>query len=234
MKNLFSRIPRSIGGFLLVIHVIGIIIADFVFSYQYIKEYGLIAWLYLGEIVTTLKAVVWEIFLVLALIQSPSHTSTNPVLEQTYQDNLWISEYPALIKAVEQSDDNTLSTSYMTGPNLTSKVELYLSKKADNGLVLKTTLPREAILTFDPKTGEKRPSETPPVIIIRDHDLDGLPDDFHMEPSGTPLYKEKFSADGFIKYRDSPEHQVILLKWIIGIKYATNYFLHGVRLSIPR
>jgi len=122
----------------------------------------------------------------------------------------------------------------MTGPNLTSKVELYLSKKADNELVLKTTLPQKATFSVDPKTGEKRPSETPPVIIIRDHDLDGLPDDFHMEPSGTPLYKEQFSADGFIKYRDSPEHQVILLQWIIGIKYATNYFLHGVRWSIPR
>jgi len=38
-----------------------------------------------------------------------------------------------------------------------------------------------------------------PVITIRDHNEDGIPDDFDMEPRGEPLYKETVTEDGFIK-----------------------------------
>jgi len=223
---------RSTGYFLLGVHGIGVGVSFLFFSWQYAKEHGFGRWLLLGEVMPALKSVVWEVFLVLALIQSPSHTPTNPVLEQFIHDNWWVSEYPALIEAVEKARDNTLSTSYMSGPNLTSKVEFFLSKKPNNGLVLKIKLPKEAMYSVDPKTGEKIPSETTHIIIIRDHDLDGLPDDFQME--GEPVHKEKFTDDGFTIYRDDPQHQVILAQWAIGIGYSTNYFLHGVDSFRPR
>lgn len=232
MKKYFNKTFSSLGYMLIGIHGIGVAISFLFFSYQYAREHGFLRWLLLGEIIPILKSIVWEVFLVLALIQSPSHTSTNPVLEQLIQNDWWISEYPALIEAVEQASDNTLSTSYMTGPNLTSKVEFFLSKKPDNGLVLKIILPKEAVFSVDHKTGEELPSETTPIIIIRDHDLDGLPDDFQME--GASIYKERYTNDGFTIYRDAPEHQFILAQWVIVIGYSTNYFLHEVDSYRPR
>ncbi len=226
MKNIFNKAFSSVGYFLIGIHGIGVACSFLFLSYQYAREHGFLRWLFLGEIIPALKSIVWEVFLILALIQNPSHTSINPVLEQLTRNNWWISEYPALIRAVEQANAKTLSTSYMTGPNLASKIEFSLSKKPDSGLVLKIVLPKEAMFSVDNKTGEKIPSETAHIIIIRDHNLDGMPDDFQME--GEPIHKEKFTSDGFTIYRNVPEHKVILAQWAIGIGYSTNYFLHGV------
>jgi hypothetical protein len=174
-----------------------------------------------------LKAVGWEVFFVLALIQSPSHTSTYPVPERLTQNKLWLAEYPALIEAVEKADSNQLSTSYTVLADGTSKVELLLSKTADKGFILTMKLPKGVQSSIDLNTGEKVRSDVAPTIIIRDHNLDGLPDDFQIKPSGQPLYKEKVTDDGFIIYRDDPEHHVILAQWAIGVGYSINYFLHG-------
>jgi len=146
----------------------------------------------------------------------------------------WLSEYPSLIKAVENANNSTLTTTYKTGPNLSAEGKYELFKKPKKGLIFKSILPKEAIVSVDPKTGDTKPSEKNPVIIIRDHNLDGMPDDFTMEPKGTPLYKEKLTKDGFIKYRNSPEHQVILMQWAIGIGYSINHFLHGFDSPMPR
>lgn len=155
------------------------------------------------------------------------NTSTNPVLEQLTQNQQWLTEYPALIKAVEKADSSQLSTSYTVLADGTSKVELLLSKTADKGFILTMKLPRGVQSSIDPNTGEKVQGDVAPTIIIRDHDLDGLPDDFKIEPSGQPLFKEKVTDEGFIIYRDAPEHHVILAQWAIGVGYSINYFLHG-------
>lgn len=156
-----------------------------------------------------------------------TQTYTNPVLEQLTQSKWWLAEYPALIKAVEKSDSNQLSTSYTVLADGTSKVELLLSKTTDKGFILTMKLPKGVQSSIDLNTGEKVRSDVAPTIIIRDHNLDGLPDDFQIEPSGQPLYKEKVTDDGFIIYRDDPEHHVILAQWAIGVGYSINYFLHG-------
>ena len=159
--------------------------------------------------------------------EQSTQTYTNPVLERLTQNKWWLAEYPALIEAVEKADSNQLLTSYTVIADGTSKVELLLSKSTDKGFILKMKLPKGVESSIDLNTGEKVRSDVAPTIIIRDHNLDGLPDDFQVEPSGQPLYKEKVTDDGFIIYRDDPEHHVILAQWAIGVGYSINYFLHG-------
>jgi hypothetical protein len=146
----------------------------------------------------------------------------------------WQSEYKDLIKAINIAKNASLSTSYRTGPGGKSQVKLSLLKKPAGSLILKVELPKEAIPSIDPKTGEMIPSKVNPILTIRDHNLDGIPDDFNKEPSGKPLYEEEFTKDGFTKFRNSPDHQVILILWSVGIGYSINYFLHGVDSAKPR
>ncbi|MEW5994058.1 MAG: hypothetical protein AB1744_06645 [Candidatus Zixiibacteriota bacterium] len=155
-------------------------------------------------------------------------------LSSTSVKKWWITEYPALIQAVETSNDRTLSTTYRTGPGGEAEVKLTLIRKSNDGLVLKLNLPRQAIFSVDSKTGEKIPSSILPVITIRDHNQDGIPDDFNMEPSGEPLYEETVTKDGFIKFRSGTDHQSIWVQWSIAIGYSVNHFLHGFDSALPR
>ena len=106
-------------------------------------------------------------------------------------------------------------------------------KENEGGLSVTIELPIEAYVVADPTTGEKSPMEALPRITIRDHDLDGLPDDFNIEPGGKFLYKEELTKDGFIKLRNSSEHGAILMQWSVGVGYGVNYFLHGVESALP-
>lgn len=146
----------------------------------------------------------------------------------------WHSEYPSLITKVETTKNHMLTTTYKTGPNLSAEGKYEISKIPKKGIVFKSLLPKEALVSVDPKTGNTKAGANRPQVIIRDHDLDGIPDDFTMEPKGTPLYNEKLTKDGFIRYRNSPDHQVILMQWVIGIGYSINHFLHGVDSPMPR
>jgi len=146
----------------------------------------------------------------------------------------WMSEYPDLIKVVSAADNASLATSFRTGPGGKSQVNLSIYKKPKGGLILKLKAAKEAVFTVDPKTREKIPSKVAPVLTIRDHNLDGIPDDFNMELPGKPLYKEEFTKDGFIKFRNSPDHEVILLQWMVGIGFSVNHFLHKIDSALPR
>jgi len=149
------------------------------------------------------------------------------------QDLWWIPEYPTLIKAVERATEHTLSTSYKTDYTLHAKVELLLSKKPNNGFSLKIRLPKEATSSFYPQRGDEIPGDTRPVITIRDHDLDGLLDDFKIEPPVLLTHKGEFTKDGFIKYGNGPVHQAVLIYWAIGVGYSINHFLHGIDSAVP-
>jgi hypothetical protein len=146
----------------------------------------------------------------------------------------WLSEYPLLIKKVETAKNHILTTTYKTGPNLKAEGKYEILKIPKKGLVFKSILPEEAIVSVDSKTGNSQASPSKPQIIIRDHDLDGIPDDFTIEPSGWPVDNETLTKDGFIKYRNSADHQVILIQWTIGMGYSINHFLHGVDSFMPR
>ena len=219
---------RKLLGYLRVFHVFGGLFAFSYFSYRYAQEHGFLAWLFFGEMVPALKATVWEVFLVMALVQAPP--SSTPAIEELW----WLSEYPALLKAVEDGPNSTLSTAYTTGPAGSGIVKLELVKQPDRALVLRIRLPREAFVATDPNTGVRTPVEEAPVITIRDDDLDGVPDDWRVEPSGKPLHEEEFTGDGFVKYRASPDHRAILVQWSIAVGYSTNHFLHGIDRAMPR
>ncbi len=113
-------------------------------------------------------------------------------------------------------------------------MRLLLSKTRADSLVLEMEFPREAMVSVDPDTGEKMPSETASRITIRDHNLDSMPDDFNIQPAGQPVYNEELTEDGFIKFRDSSEHQAIFVQWSVGIGYSVNHFLHGIDSAVPR
>ncbi|HUT70162.1 MAG TPA: tetratricopeptide repeat protein [Desulfatiglandales bacterium] len=152
------------------------------------------------------------------------------------QDFWWMSEYPTLVKKLDTIKSPLWETSYRTGPNRERVVGLVLLKAPDR-LVLTTILPKESMFTIDEKTGKRVPvSEVPAIITIRDHDFDGMPDDFHdstiMELVRASK-KEEFTKDGFIKFRNSSDHQFYLIKWSIGIGYAVNHFLRGVDSAYP-
>ena len=148
-------------------------------------------------------------------------------------DLWWIPEYAALIKVVERATENTLSTSYKTDYAQHAKVELLLSKKPNNGLSLRIRLPKEATSSFYPERGDEIPGDTRPIIIIRDQNLDGLLDDFKIEPPVQLTRKGEFTKDGFIKYGKGPVHQAVLIYWAIGIGYSINHFLHGIDSAVP-
>jgi hypothetical protein len=146
----------------------------------------------------------------------------------------WLSEYPSLIKKIETTKNQMLTITYKTGPNLSAEGKYEIYKKPEEGIIFKSILPKEAIFSVNPKTGKTEASATNPQILIRDHNLDGIPDDFSMGPKGELIYKETLTKDGFIKYRDSSEHQVILMQWVVGIGYSINHFLHGIDSPMPR
>lgn len=153
------------------------------------------------------------------------------------QNLWWQSEYPAFVKAVSSAKNSSLSTSYLTGPDGSSQVKLLLLKEPSEGLVLKIEFPKEAIFSIDPKTGKKLPSEVVTMISIRDHDLDGMPDDFNMQSPGEPVepvYEDELTEDGFIIFRNIPEHKSILLQWSAVIGFAINHFLHEIDSAMPR
>ena len=146
----------------------------------------------------------------------------------------WQSEYKDLVRAINIAKNTSLSTSYRVGPKGRDEVKLVLQINQANSLILTMRLPKRSIATKDEKTGEMIPSKVNPILIIRDHNLDGIPNDFTLEASVVPMYKEEFTKDGFIKFRNSPDHQVILIQWIVGIGFSINHFLHGVDSVLPR
>lgn len=99
MRKFFRKMFSSLGTSLIGIHLIGVGISFAVFSYQYAREHGFMSWLIFGEVVPALKSVVWEVFLVVALIQSPvqsppitsitQNLMTSPVTGEDERTGYW-------------------------------------------------------------------------------------------------------------------------------------------------
>lgn len=227
MNTSFRKLLNGLG----VAHLVGWFPAFFYFSYVYIGGNGFFSWLLFGEVKPALKAAVWEVFLILALIQTPTQEPASSAIQEIW----WQAEYPALLRAVARAPDSSLATTFRSGPNGSGIVKVVFLKENEGGLSVTIELPKKAYVVADPTTGEKSPIDPLllPRITIRDHDLDGLPDDFKTEPGGMPLYKEELTEDGFIKFRNSSEHEAIFMQWSVGVGYGVNYFLHGVESALP-
>lgn len=148
----------------------------------------------------------------------------------------WLSEFKDLVGAIDRSKNTSLSTSYMTGASGQDEAKLSLQKNDKGSLILTNRLPKKAIPTKDEKTGDMKPSRVNPMFIIRDHNLDGIPDDYIVEPKDKFLYhgESALTKDGFIKIRNVPEEQTILTAWSVAIGYSINHFLHGINSALPR
>lgn len=154
------------------------------------------------------------------------HPSVNPFADVFW----WKAEYRDLVQKVDQSQDSSLSTPCKFGPNDSMKMELSLSKDPENGFILRMNYPKGAMFSVDQQTGEMEPSETDRLMIIRDHDLDAIPDDFYQS-SG--IYGKEISEDDFIPFNNRPYYRAILIQWSMGIGYAVNYHLHNVESALP-
>jgi len=148
----------------------------------------------------------------------------------------WLSEFKDLVRAIDRSKNTSLSTSYMAGPNGQDEVKLSLQKNDKGSLVLTNRLPKKAMSTRDEETGEMKSSKINPIFIIRDHNFDGIPDDYIMEPKDKFIYhgESELTKDGFIKIREVSEDLMILTLWSNAIAYSVNHFLHGINSSLPR
>jgi len=152
---------------------------------------------------------------------------------EAYAQNLWwISEYPELIKMTDDTPSKQLKTSYRTGPEGQSNVNLKFFRSND-AIVLEVILPEQAIVSHDKENKALVPSSEPPKILIRDHDQDGVLDDFIMTP-GKPPPGTSLTDDGYIKFEPKEEYQGIFVQWMVGIGYSINHFLHGIDSAYPR
>ena len=147
----------------------------------------------------------------------------------------WMSEYQELIQTIHKGKKVCLSTSYRVGPKGQQEVKLLLYKQTKDSLILEVKLPEKAMVSLDPKTGKTIASKDNPVITIRDHNLDGIPDDYLIEPEENFKYSgtSELTEDGFVIIRNTPEDQPILIQWNVAIGYSVNHFLHGVNSAIP-
>ncbi|MFC1578414.1 hypothetical protein ACFL36_05320 [Thermodesulfobacteriota bacterium] len=149
------------------------------------------------------------------------------------QNLWWLSEYPDFIKFLSKAPQKTLKTSYKAGPKGEQEVFLIVSLQSKQKLVLTTKLPKEAMSTIDEKTGKRIPDSVGTDIIIRDNNLDGMLNDFKMEP-GQPPKGAILTNDGFMKFTGSKEDKVMLLQWMVGIGYCINHYLHGIDWPFPK
>ncbi len=231
MARLIRKAFSSVGSTLLALHIVGSAASFFVFSYQYAREHGFLSWLLFGEFVPGLKAAVWEVFLILTLVQGAEQQH---VLTSEAQDFWWQPEYMSLVQFVSSDDDSTVSITYQSGLKASDQTTCSVLIQNDSSLVLRVELPKKALFTLDPETGQKVPSKTTPIYTIRDHDLNGTPDDFRIEPEGEPISREQLTEDGYTVYRSSPEQESVPLFWGLGIGFCINHFLHGVDSPMPR
>jgi hypothetical protein len=149
-----------------------------------------------------------------------------------FQELWWVAEYPELIKAINASPSKQLSTSYRTGLDGLSIVHLTLSQKG-NGIIIDIKLPKQALVSHDEKSAKVTPASISPQIIIRDHDKDGMPDDFLMSPGNLPE-GVSLTQDGFIRFQNKKEYEGIFVQWAVGLGYSVNHFLHGIDSAYPR
>lgn len=146
----------------------------------------------------------------------------------------WQDEYQALCGFVERSPGHMITTSYTTMSGARDRVRLILIKRDTGGMVLKMRLPGGALFDRDLAAGSAGNAAEIYTITMRDNDLDGMLDDFKIEPPAMPSTGKELNRGDFIRYRHDRDHEFILLQWTMGIGYAVNHFLHGVDSPFPR
>jgi len=123
-----------------------------------------------------------------------------------------LEEYTALVERVEQNYAG-LSTRYATGPEGKQTAQMQAAVSPEGAFVLTLIQPSGAIRRFDEASGQSVATGEAMVIVMRDHDRDGRPDDVQTTPTGEPLFEETVTPDGFTELRDAPEHAPFFVVW---------------------
>lgn len=222
----FRRIRKLFSGGLVItfgLWAIGFLPAFLIYSWQYAKQHGFLAWLLLGEIIPLLKATVWPIIVIIALLR-PSATPISPQHELPSDSNTltWQQEeYTHLIAAVDAAQNNELSTSYSSGPEGHGLVTLTIRRETSGSLLLVldnlSSAPAEEIVG----NGENVTVIKPQKICIRDEDIDGDPDSFQVILERWP---KGLTPDE--EFRPLRNEAAILAAWHFGIRYAMRRFVH--------
>ncbi len=63
MKQIIENTVWNLAKWLFIIYLIGVSLSTAYFNYEFAVKYGFVSWLLLGEIVATLKAVIWPLYL---------------------------------------------------------------------------------------------------------------------------------------------------------------------------
>jgi hypothetical protein len=144
----------------------------------------------------------------------------------------WLSEYGNLNAALDRAGGK-LSASYRTGPRGEAVVRIELIRGPGQAVTLVIDSPPQATKAFDEKSRSWVSEDYRSVWTLRDIDLDGFPDQARDEPGGKPIFQETFTVDGFMRVRDSTQHDAIFTEWMVGLGYCTNRFLHGKDSAFP-
>jgi hypothetical protein len=145
----------------------------------------------------------------------------------------WLQEYPHLIELLKRSPNQTLKASYNTGPQGDQLVSIEISLMSNKSFVLEMKLPKHAVVTVDPNTGKSIPVSIDPIVKMRDNDLDGILDEFKMQP-GRPPEGVPITQDGYMVFRNTKDYEAIFLQWVFSVGYSVNHFLHGRESALPR
>ncbi len=224
------RVLRIVGHLLLYVYVIGAILSGVYFNWQFAKENGFLKWILLGELIPTLKASIWPYYLVnhyliaesnVSEVQDDNNFGSRSLDSSTLETTWWKAEYEALGSAVD-SANGKLVCSFRTGPAGADSIVISLLRGSEKSLILILQLPSGAIKTANPND----PTEVEYTITMRDHNFDGKPDDVLVSPEVEFVFKESITTDGFVKLRDSKDHESFFSEWSIGVAFATNHFLH--------
>ena len=205
------------------VHGLGALVSFLVFSYQYVREAGFWSWLLLGEVVPMVKATVWEVFVVIALVQ--------PAPAVRASDAWWASHYADLFQAVDNSERGSLRASYRAGPTGDATVSVALHMTADGGVV-QVVIP-EGALSVSNGSGALGPVDSAVLVTMRDHDFDGIPDDYRHDDGASLGYDGRLAEKQFTELTSSPEHQGIMAVWHVAVSFCVNYFLDGVNTALP-
>ena len=170
------------------------------------------------------------------LLSCSQTTSTEPppdgeVIAEFQRKAWWPPEYQRLNDSIDKADSREVNFSYRTGPGGVATVTVTLRRADNGGLIVSTVIPPEALKHRSPDNGRLEAGSDGTTMILRDHDLDGWPDDVKLDPAGEPVFAEEFTDDGFMKIRDSDDHTGVLVAWTLTIGFATNYLLHNGKES---
>jgi hypothetical protein len=157
-----------------------------------------------------------SVALIVAILRTGTGTGDSDTPYTKPDLTRFTAEFPGLIRRLREAPAQTLHLTYRPEDYEGELAQLTLSLE-EGGFFMRLELPSDAFVTEtgDPSLGGERP-----VVLMRDHDIDGTMDDFRV-PGLTPTGGVSgLSDDGFLRYVGSQEQQVFGFMWDHGIAFA--------------